>query len=59
MADAKQSALAALLQKFNSPNSAAGKLAGADAYRQHVINAQTSGEEPMTREQFIQSQQGG
>lgn len=59
MADAKQNALAALLQRFVSPTSTVGKLASDDAYRQHVIEAQSNGAAPMTREQFLQSQQGG
>ena len=56
MADAKQNALAALLQKFISPASTAGQLGSADAYRQYVIQTQESGQQPMSLAQF---QQGG
>lgn len=58
MADQKQNMLATLLQKFVSPNSTAGQLGNDDAYRQHVIEAQTNGQQPMTKDEFLKSKAG-
>ena len=37
---------------------AASQVGSDEAYRQHVIDAQLKGEEPMTREEFMKSRQG-
>lgn len=37
---------------------AASTLGADDEYRQHVLDAQEKGEEPMTRDQFIKYKQG-
>ena len=37
----------------------ANTLADTNAYRKHVIDAQTNGEEPMTREEFMKTRQNG
>lgn len=54
-ANALRSMLANLLR--SNPQSTAGNLAGADAYRQYAIGAQEQGQQPLPMQQWMQMQQ--
>lgn len=59
--DNRRAALVDALKRvvgMSSPNSAVSQAGNMDAYRQHVIEAQTNGQTPMTFEQFQQAQHG-